>query len=724
MLTARGDRSLISNLLDERLDEIAARAHEGGIARVLITLGVGYVASALIDWRTAAVWTGAMVLLELWAWFATRRQFLGLPLNIGQRAAYLLNLTTEYAVWFTLGLLLWRSGTVEGPICAIAIWLAIISFAQGFAYQSPLGFFIGGVMPAIGMLAASLLAPVRAGPGGLFVSAILLLAVVFIGNGARITMAARRKFDEVQNRLVASEAGYRVLADNINDVIALTRANGDRHYISPSIEKAIGHKVEDLLATPNYTYLHPDDAKMVRAAIASLGPDSPECQLDYRVIRKDGGVTWAETIFSRVPDDHPHAPGDILSVSRVIDRRKALEEELLHARERAEAGALAKSDFLANMTHELRTPLNAIIGFSGLLRASPTLVGQDARQARLVYEASVSLLELVNSVLDFSKFEAGALELDPGPFELHDWVEATADMIRQQAETKGLSLTIEINGPPIHLLGDAARLRQVLANLLSNAVKFTAAGGVSIAVRGVGDSDRPIWRFEVSDSGVGIPPHQIEAVFERFSQADASISRRFGGTGLGLAISKRIVDLMGGRIGVASTEGQGSTFWFEVPLPVTEPLDLDASPAADAAVLDRPMRLLLVEDMEVNRELVCALLAPFDVEVVSAVNGVEAIDRVRDGAYDMILMDVQMPVMDGLTATRRIRAMGSKALRDVPIIAMTANVLPEQIERCLEAGMNDHIGKPISPASLLGALQKWGDRAERDEAATAAVGAG
>ncbi len=181
---------------------------------------------------------------------------------------------------------------------------------------------------------------------------------------------------------------------------------------------------------------------------------------------------------------------------------------------------------------------------------------------------------------------------------------------------------------------------------------------------------------------------------------------------------------MGGRIGVASTEGQGSTFWFEVPLPVTEPLDLDASPAADAAVLDRPMRLLLVEDMEVNRELVCALLAPFDVEVVSAVNGVEAIDRVRDGAYDMILMDVQMPVMDGLTATRRIRAMGSKALRDVPIIAMTANVLPEQIERCLEAGMNDHIGKPISPASLLGALQKWGDRAERDEAATAAVGAG
>ena len=696
-------------LLDERIDETAAGAHANWTVRLLVTLGIGGIAAGLVGWRLAIGWTLVMVLLEAWNWFATRRQHLGVSISYGQRAAYFANMTLEYVWWFALGLVFWRSGSAEGALCGVAVWLGIISFAQCFAYQSPQGFFVGGVAPALGMLAASLLAPFPSGPGGYLVSACLLLAALFIASGARTSLAARRRFIEISDRLKAGEAEYRFLANNIDDVIALSRANGARYYISPSIEKTLGHKVEDLLRTPNYAYLHPDDADRVKAAIASLSREHPECRLDYRVLRKDGGITWAETVFKRVPDDDPVAPGDVLSVSRAIDARKAMEAELVEARERAESAALAKADFLANVTHELRTPLNAIIGFSGLLRESPTLRGKDARQARLIYEASASLLELVNSVLDFSKVEAGALELDPRPFDPHDWMEATVDLVRQQAEARGLSMVTQIEGPRTELVGDAARLRQVLVNLLSNAVKFTAKGGVTVAALlepcGV---DRAVLRLEVRDTGVGIAADQMDILFERFSQADATISRKFGGTGLGLAISKRIIELMRGRIGVASEEGRGSTFWFEVELPVADQAEPPVEPQDEAAGLERPLRLLLVEDVQVNRELVLALLAPFDVEVVTADDGLQALERVREGRYDLILMDVQMPVMDGLTATRRIRAMNI-ANAAAPIIAMTANVLPEQIQRCLDAGMDDHVGKPLSPASLLGVLHKWVD---------------
>ena len=697
----------MGRLLDERLDEIAAGAHASWTARLFVTLGAAVVGGALTHWSLTIGWGSIATLLEAWNWFATRRQFQDLPISWGRRVSYFAVMTLGYSWWFGLALVLWLSGTAEGALCGVAIWLGIISFAQCYAYQSPLGFAVGGVVPAIGMLAVSLIAPFRPGSQGLMVSFCLLLVSLFVASGARTTAAARRKFLEVRDRLKASEAEYRFLADNIDDVIALSRASGERHYISPSIERALGHKVEDLLHTPNYTYLHPSDASRVKSAIAALSREHPECHLDYRVIRKDGGITWAETYFKRVPDDDPIAPGDVLSVSRVIDARKALEGELVQARERAEAAATAKADFLANMTHELRTPLNAIIGFSGLLRDSPTLAGRDARQARLVYEASANLLELVNSVLDFSKIEAGALELEPRPFELHDWTQATVDMIRQQAEAKGLAVAVEIGGPPLYLSGDAGRLRQVLVNLLSNAVKFTTKGAINVSVSADVLDERARVRVEVSDTGVGIAADQMEALFERFSQADASIARRFGGTGLGLAISKRIIELMQGRIGVTSEAGQGSAFWFEVALPLADPAAVVTQAEEQPEAPDRPLRLLLVEDVEVNRELVLAILAPFEVEVVTAENGLEALDRMRQGRYDLVLMDVQMPVMDGLTATRRIRAMSLPHADDIPIIAMTANVLPDQIERCLEAGMNDHVGKPISPAALLAALNRW-----------------
>jgi CheY-like chemotaxis protein/anti-sigma regulatory factor (Ser/Thr protein kinase) len=322
-------------------------------------------------------------------------------------------------------------------------------------------------------------------------------------------------------------------------------------------------------------------------------------------------------------------------------------------------------------------------------------------------------------VLDFSRLEAGAVELDPAPFDPAAEAAAMVELLSDQAAAKGLTVTLRTEGLGL-LTGDARRLRQVLLNLLSNAVKFTAKGGVTLSLTGsdAGDGARRL-RVEVTDTGVGIPEGQLAHVFDRFTQADASVSRRFGGTGLGLAICKRLVELMGGQIGVTSVEGDGSTFWLEVALPIAAALASEAE-AEDVATLERPVRLLLVEDVAVNRELVKTVLAPFDIEIETAEDGVQAIEAFRQNGYDLVLMDVQMPVMDGLTATRRIRALPMPAAATTPIVAMTANVLPDQIARCVEAGMDDHLGKPMKPADLLSAIARWTSQ-PREGAAAAQV---
>ena len=399
------------------------------------------------------------------------------------------------------------------------------------------------------------------------------------------------------------------------------------------------------------------------------------------------------------------APPHVVSVGRDVQARKELEVELMDARLLAEAAAAAKSDFLANMTHELRTPLNAIIGFAHLLKDSPRLDAQDARHARLIGDASATLLDLVNSVLDFSRLEADAVELDPSPFDPAAEAAAIIELLSGQAAAKGLTIEL-VAEPGDFISGDAQRLRQVLLNFLSNAIKFTARGAVTMTLTQLPAGAGEAWlRCEVADTGVGIPEAQLAHVFERFTQADVSVSRRYGGTGLGLAICKRIVGLMGGEIGATSVEGQGSSFWFEVVLPVAEALEAPAEPAA--AELERPVRLLLVEDVAINRELVKTVLASFDIEIDTAEDGVAAIEAFGHALYDLVLMDVQMPVMDGMTATRRIRALPLPAARTTPIVAMTANVLPEQIDRCLEAGMDGHLGKPMNPAELVTAIAHW-----------------
>ena len=701
-------------LFDQGLDEMAAGARASFRARLAATVGVALISLAFLPWMVCAAWAAVVGGLEILSWFLTREQAMGRTVGWRARLQHVGCLVGGVAGWVFLAIMFWNTGLASGAVAAVSIWLAVMGFAQVYAYQSRAGFLLAGVIPAVAMLVTPLVSPSPALPHGLPAWMILAVSVAFSISGAQQTMAARRRYDKATQDLRDSEQSYRLLADNITDVISLTSADQQRLYVSPSIERILKFSPGELLKTPNYKQMHPDDTEATQAFIRTVTVETGPLTMDYRVIAKDGSVVWAETTFTRLSD----GSGRLLAVSRDVTARKALEGELKDALARAEAAAAAKTDFLANMTHELRTPLTAIVGFAGVLRGSDALSERDAHHVGLIHDASRTLMGVVGDVLDFSKLEAGGFELDPAAFDPAQTVRSAVAIVAEQAAGKGLELVTRIDAPAFEplLIGDAPRLRQVLLNFLSNALKFTREGGVTVRLAGTLQADRCALRVEVRDTGIGIDEAHIGALFTRFTQADASVSRQFGGTGLGLAISKQIIEAMGGRIGAESVIGQGSTFWFEVDLPLAGEADILAEPeATPGAALDRPVRVLVVEDNAVNRELITTLLGPFGVEIETACDGAEAVEAVTRGRYDAILMDMQMPVMDGLTATRRIRALADREAARTPIIAMTANVLPEQVARCREAGMDDHIGKPINLPQLLHTLDLWTTPAEEAE---------
>ncbi|MDB5471989.1 MAG: hypothetical protein JWR84_3549 [Caulobacter sp.] len=685
-------------ILDEGLDELAVHSCQALPLRILVTFGVGAILGLVIGWPVTAAWTAATLVLEGWSWFATWPQFkarkTGAPTGLVQRANHFANLVALAGAWFFVGALFWTSGTTAGAICAVTVWLSLIGYGQAFSFQSPVGSLVSGGLPAAGMLIVAFAVPVQgAAMGPIWL--ILAIAVGFGAAGFKLMMTSRRSFLDAQAALTASEAGYRILADNVTDVISRHAPQGGMTYISPSARRVFGWDPEDIIGKARENIL-PEDMPRLIAAIGRARETAEPQTVDYRIIHADGRELWVESSLN------PFGDGELVMTSRDITARKAMEADLVAAARRAESAAAAKADFLANMTHELRTPLTAIIGFSEVLGRATDLSPGQTRQVALIREASETLLGIVNSVLDYSKLEAGGLEFDRQPFDPAVMAASVLGMVEQQAAGKGLGLTLDAADAAGGLLGDGPRLGQVLLNFLSNAVKFTAQGGVHVRLTRKTHGDLQRLRIEVRDTGPGIAPDKIDALFERFTQADATISRQYGGTGLGLAIARRIVEGLDGRIGAVSQSGQGATFWFELDLPAA-----DLAPAFEAPAtsdLDRPLRLLLVEDNPVNRELVAALLAPFDVEITEAHDGLQGLNALRTGAFDLVLMDMQMPVMDGLTATRAIRQL---PIPQPPIIAMTANVLPEQIQRCLDAGIDDHLGKPINTAALLASLDRW-----------------
>jgi PAS domain S-box-containing protein len=430
--------------------------------------------------------------------------------------------------------------------------------------------------------------------------------------------------------------------------------------------------------------------------------------------RKDGSTMPLELSIAkwRDIDGHPCFTAIMRDVTLRNTQARELQEAIevaQQARIEAESANLAKTEFLAVMSHEIRTPLTSISGFVDLLTRTGRLTRQQRRYIELVRTANVALLTIVNDILDFSKVEAGQVEIECRAFSLLALIHNTLAIARVAATAKSLLLEYSVDpGVPEWLMGDHARLRQVLLNLLNNAVKFTEAGSIAVNVRKESATDgRERIRFSVTDTGIGIPAAQQYRLFKKFSQVDSSISRQHGGTGLGLAICKRLVELMNGEIGVVSEIGKGSTMWFTAHLPSASKPEIEPNSEFTPEESDPGnARILVVDDLDTNREIVEAYLEDIGYQVGTVGSGVEAIRALGSERYDLVLMDIQMPIMDGVTATKHIRTM-PHPIKDIPVIAMTGNVLPQQVRSYLDAGMNDHIGKPIERAQLYNNIRRW-----------------
>ncbi len=527
-----------------------------------------------------------------------------------------------------------------------------------------------------------------------------------------------------------------------NDAVIITKANltnpgPEILYVNEAFTRISGYSAEEAVGKSprflqgEFTKRETLDAirdslkagKTFKGELLNYGKNGDQYWLEVSMVpvKNAQGVITHFAAIERDITERKKADGEyknaMIQLKRANLKAEAASRDLEQSLRKAEEANKAKSDFLANMSHELRTPMNGVLGMAQLLTDTP-LNDEQTECVSTINGSAENLLMLLNDILDFSKIEAGALQLENIAFGLKDTITSTTNLLRPQADKKAVDLRMDIDAAlPAYIWGDPGRLRQIITNLLGNSIKFTEMGHVRVSAK-IQEQDNANAALHVSieDTGIGIPANKIDEIFDKFTQGDASVTRKFGGTGLGLAITKQLVSLMGGSIGVESAEGKGSTFWFAIPMVVASEADVkqrtDSYTTKHHAKENRmpiaQAKALLVEDYPVNQIFAQKLLKKFGfVHLDLAENGVEAIEKYRTNTYDIIFMDCQMPELDGYQTTEKLRLLEDGTPLHTPIIAMTANAMMGDREKCLKAGMDDYISKPLRAEHLKNALQNW-----------------